>query len=288
MHATLVALVASAPATLAACAIFKFLDGPLYEPVRGGTPRGVGVIPALIYVYLAPLAHGVPVAAHAVLGFVDDALGRTPTRFGVEVGHLARGTAMLVAFGWCWWKFHPITGLVAGFLPQPANIVDMQPRAFTFAALIATVATLPWWNQTLVSVAWAALIPYVLLDLKGRVMLGDAGNASVATALLLACTRGDPVGSIAFLISFTLAGAFYRFKVEPRLREYLEERLGIEDPTIMDAVWDVLTGGALGDLIKAKTFGRTEVPECGRLARLLGYRRLVLIGRSTVGERVRR
>ncbi|WP_148688511.1 hypothetical protein [Methanopyrus sp. SNP6] len=286
MHDTLVALVASAPATLAACAVFRFLDGPLYEPVRGGTPRGVGVVPALIYAYLAPLTYGVPVVTHAVLGFVDDALGRTHTRFGVEVGHLARGTAMLLAFGWCWWRFHPITGLVTGFLPQPANIVDMQPRAFTFAALTATVATIPWWNHTLVSVAWAALVPYVLLDLKGRTMLGDAGNASVATALLLACTRGDPIGAVAFLTSFTLAGAFYRFKVEPRLREYMEDRLGIEDPTFMDAVWDVLTGGALMDLIKVKTFGRTEVPECSRLARLLGYRRLVLIGRSTVGERV--
>ncbi len=288
MHPALLALGASAAGTLTTARLFRLVDGPLYEPVRGGTPRGVGIVPALVYAGLVPEG-GVPVAILAALGFVDDALGRRFTRLGVEVGHLARGLAMLLVLAWCWYHHGPVTGLVAGFLPQPANIVDTQPRAFTFALAVATLACLPLGtlDPTSALVLWAALAPYVALDLRGRAMLGDGGNSSLAVAGLLAATRGDPVGALVFLTAFTLAGAWYRFRVEPRLREYLERELGIEEPTLMDAVWDVLTGGALGDLVKSLTFGRAEVPECGEWARRLGYRRLVLIGRSTVGERLR-
>ncbi len=288
MHRAVLALLLSTAGTLAAARLFRWVDGPLYEPVRGGTPRGVGIVPALVYALLSPVG-AVPALTLALLGFVDDALGRRPTRLGVEVGHLSRGLAMLATLAWCWDRYGPITGLVAGFLPQPANIVDTQPRAFTFALAVATLSCVPLGTVDPVALAvlWAALAPYVALDLRGRAMLGDGGNAALAVAGMLAATRGDSLGALAFLAAFTLAGAWYRYRVEPRLREYLERELGIRDPSFMDAVWDVLTGGALGDLVKSWTFGRVRVPECGPWARRLGYRRLVLIGRSTVGRRLR-
>ncbi|NPB02128.1 MAG: hypothetical protein GXO28_04380 [Methanopyri archaeon] len=287
MRVWAVALAASSVSVVVASWLFRRLDGPLYEPVRGGTPRGVGIGPALVVGCLAPRWLGLPVLALALPGFVDDAVGR---RFvpglGVEVGHLARGFGMLAAAVSAGWWFGFWTGLAVGFLPQPANIVDTQPRAWSFAVGVASLATLPWWTGW-VGVVWAALVPYVVLDARGRVMLGDCGNSSLAVAAALACSGGDPVGVWVFVVVFVLAGAFYRFRVEPVLRRYLEGALGIPNPSFMDAVWDVVTGGALGDLVKALTFGRTEPPEVGRVGRLLGLRRLVLIGRSSVGERVR-
>ena len=60
--------------------IFRFLGkrgymGNLYEPVRGGTPRGIGIIPFIVISLFLPAGYNNLVLVMGLCALVDDVIG---------------------------------------------------------------------------------------------------------------------------------------------------------------------------------------------------------------------
>ena len=81
--------------------IFRFLGkrgymGNLYEPVRGGTPRGIGIIPFIVISLFLPAGFNNLVLVMGLCALVDDVIGRRRiANLPIEIGQLARGIGML-------------------------------------------------------------------------------------------------------------------------------------------------------------------------------------------------
>ena len=61
--------------------IFRFLGkrgymGNLYEPVRGGTPRGIGIIPFIVISLFLPAGYNDLVLVMGICALIDDVRGR--------------------------------------------------------------------------------------------------------------------------------------------------------------------------------------------------------------------
>ena len=112
--------------------IFRFLGkrgymGNLYETVRGGTPRGIGVIPFIVISLFLPTGYNNLVLVMGLCALVDDVIGRRRiAKLPIEIGQLARGIGMLCVIG----LGYPLIGLssiLVALMIQPMNIADMQP-----------------------------------------------------------------------------------------------------------------------------------------------------------------
>ena len=112
--------------------IFRFLGkrgymGNLYEPVRGGTPRGIGIIPFIVISLFLPAGFNNLVLVMGLCALVDDVIGRKRiANLPIEIGQLARGIGMLCVIG-LGYPLMGISSILVALMIQPMNIADMQP-----------------------------------------------------------------------------------------------------------------------------------------------------------------
>ena len=281
--------------------IFRFLGkrgymGNLYEPVRGGTPRAIGIIPFIIISLFLPAVYNNLVLVMGLCALIDDVIGRKRiANLPIEIGQLARGIGMLCVIG----LGYPLMGLssiLVALMIQPMNIADMQPGSAVSVVLIMSLFTIL--ATVIIGVAPIAQIPayyvplltfvtclgYAPLDYSGKIMLGEVGNHTFALALGIGYyILGGFLGTLILFIVTTALIAYIRRK---NLSRFLINKLHINNPTFGDLFMDVLTGGGLGDLFRKIILGQRQQIVTDSLLIALGFRRLLYNPYSPNLERV--
>lgn len=281
--------------------IFRFLGkrgymGNLYEPVRGGTPRAIGIIPFIIISLFLPAGYNNLVLVMGLCALIDDVIGRKRiANLPIEIGQLARGIGMLCVIG----LGYPLMGLssiLVALMIQPMNIADMQPGSAVSVVLIMSLFTIL--ATVIIGVAPIAQIPayyvplltfvtclgYAPLDYSGKIMLGEVGNHTFALALGIGYyILGGFLGTLILFIVTTALIAYIRRK---NLSRFLINKLHINNPTFGDLFMDVLTGGGLGDLFRKIILGQRQQIVTDSLLIALGFRRLLYNPYSPNLERV--
>ena len=219
--------------------IFRFLGkrgymGNLYEPVRGGTPRGIGIIPFIVISLFLPAGFNNLVLVMGLCALVDDVIGRRRiANLPIEIGQLARGIGMLCVIG-LGYPLMGISSILVALMIQPMNIA--------LATLIigaAPVAQIPAYYVPLLTLV--TCIAYAPLDYSGKIMLGEVGNHTFALALGIGFyILGGFVGTLILFIVTTALIAYIRRR---KLSRFLINKLHINNPTFGDLFMDVLTGG---------------------------------------------
>ena len=281
--------------------IFRFLGkrgymGNLYEPVRGGTPRGIGIIPFIVISLFLPAGYNNLVLVMGLCALVDDVIGRRRiANLPIEIGQLARGIGMLCVIG-LGYPLMGISSILVALMIQPMNIADMQPGSavsvvivmsfFTILATlilgVAPVAQIPAYYVPLLTLV--TCIAYAPLDYSGKIMLGEVGNHTFAIALGISFyILGGFVGTLILFIVTTALIAYIRRR---NLSRFLINKLHINNPTFGDLFMDVLTGGGLGDLFRKILLGERQQVVTDNLLISLGFRRLLYNPYSPNLERV--
>ncbi len=270
--------------------IFRFfgrrgLMGNLYQNIRGGTPRAIGLIPFIILSLYLPSGFNSMVLIIGITAFLDDILGRKKIYYSnLEWGQLFRGIGMLLVMIIGFSVMGPASILVA-LLVQPVNISDMQPGTTCTLVLLLTmiimflmvilntptITNLPSFYAPLLT--FLVCLGYAPLDYLGKIMLGEVGNHSFAVALGISFYMlGGIWATIIFFIILVILIALMRART---LYEFLTMKLKIYDPTFGDYVMDVLTGGGLGDLIRKILFNNNQIQVTNPILKMLGFRRLL-------------
>ena len=281
--------------------IFRFLGkrgymGNLYETVRGGTPRGIGIIPFIVISLFLPAGYNNLVLVMGLCALVDDVIGRRRiAKLPIEIGQLARGIGMLCVIG----LGYPLMGLssiLVALMIQPMNIADMQPGsavtvvgAMSFFTILATiilgiqpVAQIPAYYVPLLTLV--TCLAYAPLDISGKIMLGEVGNHTFAIALGIGFyILGGFLGTLILFFATTALVAYVR---RNNLSRFLINKLHISNPTFGDLFMDVLTGGGLGDLFRKIILGQRQQVVTDSLLIELGFRRLLYNPYSPNLERV--
>ena len=281
--------------------IFRFLGkrgymGNLYETVRGGTPRGIGVIPFIVISLFLPAGYNNLVLVMGLCALVDDVIGRRRiAKLPIEIGQLARGIGMLCVIG----LGYPLMGLssiLVALMIQPMNIADMQPGsavtvvgAMSLFTILATVilgvqpvAQIPAYYVPLLTLV--TVLAYAPLDISGKIMMGEVGNHTFAIALGIGFyILGGFLGTLILFIVTTALVAYVR---RNNLSRFLINKLHINNPTFGDLFMDVLTGGGLGDLFRKIILGQRQQAVTDSLLIELGFRRLLYNPYSPNLERV--
>ena len=281
--------------------IFRFLGkrgymGNLYEPVRGGTPRGIGIIPFIVISLFLPAGFNNLVLVMGLCALVDDVIGRRRiANLPIEIGQLARGIGMLCVIG-LGYPLMGISSILVALMIQPMNIADMQPGSavsvviiMSFFTILATlivgaapVAQIPAYYVPLLTLV--TCIAYSPLDYSGKIMLGEVGNHTFAIALGIGFyILGGFVGTLILFIVTTALIAYIRRR---NLSRFLINKLHINNPTFGDLFMDVLTGGGLGDLFRKILLGERQQVVTDNLLISLGFRRLLYNPYSPNLERV--
>ena len=281
--------------------IFRFLGkrgymGNLYEPVRGGTPRAIGMVPFIIISLFLPAGYNNLVLVMGLCALVDDVIGRRRiANLPIEIGQLARGIGMLCVIG-LGYPLMGISSILVALMIQPMNIADMQPGSaasvviimsfFTILATVivgvAPVAQIPAYYVPLLTLV--TCIGYAPLDYSGKIMMGEVGNHTFALALGISYYfLGGFLGTLVLFIVTTALIAYIRRK---NLSRFLINKLHINNPTFGDLFMDVLTGGGLGDLFRKIILGERQQIIDDNLLIALGFRRLVYNPYSPNLERV--
>lgn len=281
--------------------IFRFLGkrgymGNLYEPVRGGTPRGIGIVPFIVISLFLPAGYNNLVLVMGLCALVDDVIGRRRiANLPIEIGQLARGIGMLCVIG-LGYPLMGISSILVALMIQPMNIADMQPGSavsvvvvmsfFTILATlilgVAPVAQIPAYYVPLLTLV--TCIAYAPLDYSGKIMLGEVGNHTFAIALGISFyILGGFVGTLILFIVTTALIAYIRRR---NLSRFLINKLHINNPTFGDLFMDVLTGGGLGDLFRKILLGERQQVVTDNLLISLGFRRLLYNPYSPNLERV--
>ena len=281
--------------------IFRFLGkrgymGNLYEPVRGGTPRGIGIVPFIVISLFLPAGYNNLVLVMGLCALVDDVIGRRRiANLPIEIGQLARGIGMLCVIG-LGYPLMGISSILVALMIQPMNIADMQPGSavsvvivmsfFTILATlilgVAPVAQIPAYYVPLLTLV--TCIAYAPLDYSGKIMLGEVGNHTFAIALGISFyILGGFAGTLILFIVTTALIAYIRRR---NLSRFLINKLHINNPTFGDLFMDVLTGGGLGDLFRKILLGERQQVVTDNLLISLGFRRLLYNPYSPNLERV--
>lgn len=263
---------------LMAALISRMRDSNLYTDVRGGTPRGTGLVPWIVLSVFMPEPLRAPVVIMGLLAFIDDLSGRRRIRdLPVEWGQLSRGLGIIAVTI----LTYPIMGpaaLLVALMIQPLNIADMQPGVacsltVIMSLLAAAIAFAAGSDIHLPLLVLAVCAAYSPLDYLGRIMMGEVGNHSFAVALGLAFyVAGGPWSVLMLFLTAPLVTAILR---RGNLTGFLEEKIGIENPTFGDLYMDVMTGGGLGDLLRRILLGRRSFRVDNPVLIALGVRRLL-------------
>ncbi|MBX7076130.1 MAG: cell wall biosynthesis protein [Methanobacteriaceae archaeon] len=270
--------------------IFRFfgkrrLLGNLYQNIRGGTPRAIGLIPFILLSLFLPQGYNNLVLIIGIFAFIDDLLGRVKIfNLSIEWGQLSRGIGMLLVMA----VGYPIMGwsaILVALMVQPLNISDMQPGSTCSVVLIMSVivsllmiltgvqpiSELPAFYTPILIIA--VCLGYAPLDYSGKIMLGEVGNHSFAIALGIAFYMlGGFWWTLIFFIITTILIAFIR---RNSLNRFLTTKLKIYNPTPGDYFMDVLTGGGLGDILRKLILKNNQITVTNTVLILLGFRRLL-------------
>lgn len=270
--------------------IFRFLGkrgylGNLYPNVRGGIPRAVGIIPAIVLsFYMLPRFNNL-ILIIGVFALIDDILGRKKSPFGIEWGQLSRGIGIIFIMVVGILQGLGVSSIFIALMVQPMNISDMQPGSCCIVTIIMSVLTI----LVMVAIGSPAMeelpaiytpllllvvtLAYSPLDFSGKIMLGEVGNHAFGVALGASFyIMGGLVGVILFGIVTTALIAFVR---RHNLMIFFRQQLGIVYPTFGDFFMDVLTGGGLGDLLRKWILRDKQYNVTNPLLISLGFRRLL-------------
>lgn len=260
--------------------------GNLYPNVRGGIPRGIGLVPFIILsFYLLPRFNNL-VLIIGIFAFIDDILGRRKcTPLGIEWGQLSRGIGILLVMIVGILEGLGVSAILIALLVQPLNISDMQPGSTCIVTIIMSIVTIILMlliNSESVDGLLAIYTPllimvvclgYCPLDFSGRIMLGEVGNHTFGVALGAAFYI---VGGFWWLLLlFIITTALIAFVRRNTLKLFFRQKLGLMNPTFGDYFMDVLTGGGLGDLVRKFVLKDKQYPVTNPLLISLGFRRLL-------------
>ena len=271
--------VISAVGTAVVDIIFRFLGkrgylGNLYPNVRGGIPRAVGIIPAIVLSFYMLPGYNNLILIIGIFALIDDILGRKESPFGIEWGQLSRGIGIILIMIVGIFEGLGVSAIFVALMVQPLNISDMQPGSCCIVTIIMSVVTI--FAMVLVGSAPAQELPaiytpllllvvclgYCPLDFSGKIMLGEVGNHVFGVAL----------GVSYYIMGGLLFTAFVR---RSTLKVFFRQRLRLLDPTFGDFFMDVLTGGGLGDLLRKWILEDKQIEVTNPLLIELGFRRLL-------------
>ncbi len=264
----IVAFILTLILTIVFTVLFSRLGGNLYEDIRGGIPKAVGIAPFLVMVLLFPKPYNYLIAIIGITAFIDDIIGRRPLGNYMEIGQFFRGIGIIIVMIYGYFIMGPVAILVA-LMVQIFNIADMQPGTAGLTAIIMSVvsfALLAIMGSSTYYVPVLLLVivlGYISQDYSGYIMMGEIGNHSIGVALgiclaLVSATFSNTFTPSAFysvefivmLVLFIATAIIIAYLREDTLKYYLERYLHIYKPNFGDFVMDVLTGGGLGDLIR--------------------------------------
>ena len=269
--------------------IFRFFGkrgylGNLYPNVRGGIPRGIGLVPFFILAFYFLPGFNSLILIIGIFAFIDDVLGRKKSPFGIEWGQLSRGIGIILVIVVGFIEGYGFSSIFIALMVQPLNISDMQPGSTCIVTIIMSsltiilmlilgspeVAELPaTYTPLLVLVVCLGYCP---LDFAGKIMLGEVGNHVFGVALGVSFyLLGGLPGLIVMFIITTALIAFVR---RNNLKVFFRRNLRLLDPTFGDYFMDVLTGGGLGDLCRKWILKDNQPVITNPLLIKLGFRRL--------------
>lgn len=272
-------------------ALFRFLGqkgllGNLYPNVRGGIPRGVGIIPFLVLIFYMLPEYNDLVLIIGIFAFIDDIFGRRKFNFmNIEIGQFSRGIGMILVMVVGFIQGFGFSSIIIAFLIQPFNISDMQPGSCAMVTMVMSIVTVicmliagtapideipAIYTPLLIFVTCLAYSP---LDFAGKIMLGEVGNHTFAVALGIAFYLTGGFWWTVLLTIFTVL--FTAFVRRSTLKVFFRQRLRILDPTFGDYVMDVLTGGGLGDLLRKWILRDKQYEVHNEILISLGFRRLL-------------
>lgn len=271
--------------------IFTQLGGNLYTPIRGGTPRAVGIAPFIVLLLFFPPPGNYLIGLIGFFAFFDDIIGRKKIKdLPFEIGQLSRGIGMLMVIIIGYFFFGPVSILIA-LMIQPMNIADMQPGTATSTVIIMSILTAillylsTGTPYSLALIVLAVCLGYAPLDYQGKIMMGEVGNHSFAVGLgILYTLFGNNVANILnwgfggvffiVLVLLIITSLIIAFLRRENLKYFLEKNLKISNPSYGDLWMDVLTGGGLGDLLRRILLGKREIIIYNKFLITLGFRRL--------------
>lgn len=280
--------------------IFRFLGkrgylGNLFPNVRGGIPRGVGLVPFIILAFYFLPGYNSLILIIGVCAFIDDLMGRKKSPLGIEWGQLSRGVGIILVIIAGFIQGLGVSSIFIALMVQPLNISDMQPGSTCIVTMIMSVLTI--FIMIIIGSPEAAELPatytplllfvvcagYCPLDFSGKIMLGEVGNHvfGIALGVSFYIAGGLPGLILLFLVTTTLI-AFVRRNT---LKVFFRQNLRLLDPTFGDYFMDVLTGGGLGDLIRKWTLKDKQPIVTNPILIKLGFRRLLYNPHATHPKR---
>lgn len=271
--------------------LFRFLGkrgflGNLYPNVRGGIPRGVGIIPFIILAFYFLPGYNDLVLIIGIFAFIDDIFGRRRFSFmDIEIGQFSRGIGMLLVMIVGFIHGFGLSSIIIAFMIQPLNISDMQPGSCAMVTMVMSIVTVLFMLITgtlpvkeLPAVytpllLFVVCLAYCPLDFAGKIMLGEVGNHTFGVALGVAFYLVGGFWWTVLLAIFTVC--FTAFVRRNTLKVFFRQYLRILDPTFGDFVMDVLTGGGLGDLLRKWILKDKQYEVTNEILISLGFRRLL-------------
>ena len=295
-------LIFSALGTYVLSVIFRFLGtrgylGNLYPNVRGGIPRAIGLVPFIILSLFFLPGYNSLILIIGIFAFIDDAIGRKPSPWGIEWGQISRGIGIILVIVAGFIQGLGVSSIFIALLVQPLNISDMQPGSTCIVTMIMCVLTMVFMVLLGVPpvdelpVVYTPLLTFVVclgyspLDFSGKIMLGEVGNHTFAIALGVSFfLMGGLIGLIVMFIIVTALIAFVRRNT---LKVFFRQNLRLLDPTFGDYFMDVLTGGGLGDLLRKWILGDKQYGITNPILIDLGFRRLLYNPHASYPKRYR-
>ncbi len=291
VYAFIYVFIVTALGTLFVDALFRFLGkrgflGNLFPNVRGGIPRGVGIIPFIVLSFYLLPGYNDLVLIIGICAFIDDVFGRRKFSFmNIEIGQFSRGIGMILVMILGFIHGFGLSSIIIAFLIQPLNISDMQPGSCAMVTMVMSIITIicmviagshpvaelpATYTPLLIFVVCLAYCP---LDFAGKIMLGEVGNHTFAVALGIAFYLTGGFWWTLLLAIFTVL--FTAFVRRSTLKVFFRQRLRLLNPTFGDYVMDVLTGGGLGDLLRKWVLRDKQYEVNNEILISLGFRRLL-------------
>ncbi len=291
VYAFIYVFIVTALGTLFVDALFRFLGkrgflGNLFPNVRGGIPRGVGIIPFIVLSFYLLPGYNDLVLIIGICAFIDDVFGRRKFSFmNIEIGQFSRGIGMILVMILGFIHGFGLSSIIIAFLIQPLNISDMQQGSCAMVTMVMYIVTIicmviagshpvaelpATYTPLLIFVVCLAYCP---LDFAGKIMLGEVGNHTFAVALGIAFYLTGGFWWTLLLAIFTVL--FTAFVRRSTLKVFFRQRLRLLNPTFGDYIMDVLTGGGLGDLLRKWVLRDKQYEVNNEILISLGFRRLL-------------